>query len=536
MHKSKQKTIRLFIYAQFAILALFSLLTFFTLYRLLEVGSYFTHITNKTIPDISRSYQLNNQIEKLLTSTVTLSNVQNDSARRLMNIEVQNTLSDLNHIIFTNQTDEFLTKQIYVLAQELEELDVLVAKRISIEKLLAEKQSLFIEYVQSSFIFHELNEDNQAMLFDALLLASEIKQETRLHKLRRIETQITSKLDPVLEQLEEKSKHAEVFRTVKHRLLSEQGLLNLRIESLRIIGRAKGRGSFVRNLLADVARDLEYQATLSNDAIIQSSNSIARGTEKQTYYALAVGAICTVLALAIIYFIYRRIVVRLIQLKRQVDEATINQQTEIVVSGNDEIAWLAKAFSTYVKRVNEQESALLNMTLSDPLTGIPNRRAFEKYMDSTLAQARRHGWYLSVMLIDVDSFKPYNDHYGHPEGDACLRLVANQLSQSLGRNSDLCARYGGEEFVCILPSTDAEGAKYKAELLRQAVEDLAIEHDFSNVSAVVTVSIGVATFKLDAKSDVEKSVFLACADKKLYEAKEGGRNRCAYYSKLPEKE
>jgi diguanylate cyclase (GGDEF)-like protein len=127
------------------------------------------------------------------------------------------------------------------------------------------------------------------------------------------------------------------------------------------------------------------------------------------------------------------------------------------------------------------------------------------------------------MMIDVDYFKNYNDHYGHLEGDNCLKVVASSLLESGWRGRDLVARYGGEEFVCLMSETDMEGGMCKAEILREHIESMAIPHEGSSVSDVITVSIGVAT--VIPGDDITSDELIRLADEQLYKAKLEGRNR-----------
>jgi len=145
-----------------------------------------------------------------------------------------------------------------------------------------------------------------------------------------------------------------------------------------------------------------------------------------------------------------------------------------------------------------------------------------------MAMAKRHQWPLTIMLIDVDFFKAYNDHYGHTQGDLCLKAVASCLNDTITRNTDFCARFGGEEFVAILPNTDEKGAQVKAQAVREAVEQLQIKHEKSVVSAHVTVSLGVATNYSTTDANWGVKTVLDTADKALYNAKVSGRNRCVF--------
>ena len=135
---------------------------------------------------------------------------------------------------------------------------------------------------------------------------------------------------------------------------------------------------------------------------------------------------------------------------------------------------------------------------------------------------------LSLILCDIDAFKPYNDGYGHQQGDECLATVAQTLAQYPHRAGDLVARYGGEEFAVVLPSTDIRGAEVVAEKLRSNVEALCLPHEYSPHGGVVTLSLGVATITPRLKDDL--ATFVSQADRALYEAKRGGRNCVRSYT------
>lgn len=163
----------------------------------------------------------------------------------------------------------------------------------------------------------------------------------------------------------------------------------------------------------------------------------------------------------------------------------------------------------------------------DTLTSIANRRRFDEFLLQAWRAMQREALPLSVIMIDIDYFKPFNDYYGHVGGDDCLRKVATVMQNVIVRPSDLLARYGGEEFVCILPATEQEGAEYIAENLRHAVESLALPHEKSRVTDVVTISLGLAT--TIPTPDQLLSNFMNTTDHALYQAKEAGRNRVIGY-------
>jgi diguanylate cyclase (GGDEF)-like protein/PAS domain S-box-containing protein len=180
------------------------------------------------------------------------------------------------------------------------------------------------------------------------------------------------------------------------------------------------------------------------------------------------------------------------------------------------------------ERINTElmqaNAELERISHSDGLTGVANRRHFDIFLDGEWRSAARADQSLSLIMIDIDYFKAYNDHYGHQGGDDCLKSVAGALGAALGRPRDLLARYGGEEFAVVLPDTSPEGALHVAENLHGAVERLHLPHVKSDASKYITVSLGVATMMPDAQASIP-AVLIAAADKALYQAKMQGRNR-----------
>lgn len=177
-----------------------------------------------------------------------------------------------------------------------------------------------------------------------------------------------------------------------------------------------------------------------------------------------------------------------------------------------------------LKRKNE---SLEKLSMNDGLTHIRNRRYFDEYYDRLFKEMTREGGVAVVMMIDIDYFKPYNDNYGHGEGDKCLVKVATALKASLKRPSDFVARYGGEEFVVVLKNIGFDGAQKVAYAIKEAVEALSIEHRYSKVAPIITISVGVAFRGLSC--DHTKESLLKKADEALYEAKAQGRNRVVAY-------
>lgn len=207
-------------------------------------------------------------------------------------------------------------------------------------------------------------------------------------------------------------------------------------------------------------------------------------------------------------------------------EATLTAVRDPMTGAPDGVV----AVSRDVTERKQMENDLVRLASQDALTGLANRRTLDATLAREWLRAARAQLPLSVLLLDIDHFKSFNDTYGHPEGDACLRRVAGAVARTTRRASDLAARYGGEEFFVLLAETDAAGAAAVAERLREEVVALRIEHGASGAGAVVTVSIGLATV-VPSPQDVggraagAVAALVQQADAALYAAKRGGRNR-----------
>lgn len=195
------------------------------------------------------------------------------------------------------------------------------------------------------------------------------------------------------------------------------------------------------------------------------------------------------------------------------------------------VDYITKPFNPTIVRLRirnqielkRQRDLLARLSHLDGLTGIPNRRALDEALEREWRRGTRSLKPLSLLMIDIDHFKAYNDSCGHLLGDDCLRAFAQSLKIPLGRAADFVGRYGGEEFLAILPETDEAGAQIVANEILEGVAQLAIPHPASPLGTIVTASIGVATSV--ANREYEHTRLLQEADKALYQAKQEGRNR-----------
>jgi diguanylate cyclase (GGDEF)-like protein len=211
------------------------------------------------------------------------------------------------------------------------------------------------------------------------------------------------------------------------------------------------------------------------------------------------------------------------------DDYLIKPVSEIVlrakISAMRRMAEMRDSLRTLTNKLEKTNHELQRLSAIDSLTGIANRRRFDGAMLREWRRCSRSAKPLSLLMLDVDLFKLFNDHYGHQMGDECLKIVAHTLEESTQRPNDMVARYGGEEFATILPETNAEGALAVGEAMRAGIEGLRIDHAWSPISQVVTISVGAACVIPPNNGETGIYALIKAADDALYRAKEAGRNR-----------
>ena len=224
-----------------------------------------------------------------------------------------------------------------------------------------------------------------------------------------------------------------------------------------------------------------------------------------------------------VLFMLDRIVQQQSQLHQQViDEYEVSMRSTVLgVSGV--FVLIIVVVVLVIRATSRQLKQMSRLTIVDELTEIYNRRYFDIVLDEEWKRSMREYTSISLLMLDIDYFKAFNDSYGHQKGDECLRQVSQVITSQIKRASDFCARYGGEEFVIVLPNTTAEHARLMAERIRRAVEDARIRAGTDSVSLWVTVSIGVAT--TTAEFEQPSSILVKAADNCLYQSKRNGRNR-----------
>jgi len=216
--------------------------------------------------------------------------------------------------------------------------------------------------------------------------------------------------------------------------------------------------------------------------------------------------------------------------ERQQTEAALRLLLDRLSHEKNDLEILLDTTTSHSDRIEtlmyDKALSLAREVTIDGMTQIANRRAFDQRLATEWQRLAREEMPIAILLCDVDFFKRFNDRYGHPAGDDCLRAVAKSIEACIRRPADLAARYGGEEFAVILPNTDRDGATFIAEKVCQAVNKLEIPHEASYVGGFVSISIGIASILPERQ--VSPRSLIESADKALYLAKDQGRNRVVF--------
>ncbi|MCR8914880.1 diguanylate cyclase [Marinobacter panjinensis] len=276
-----------------------------------------------------------------------------------------------------------------------------------------------------------------------------------------------------------------------------------------------------------------------------------------TFYGVALLVfLCALLAVALLALFRWMVVKPIMGLKADISSISnaMDYSLRASIKNNDEIGALSREFNSMLGMIESNNTELLRLNAEltskhqkvleiqselqsanaelkrvsehDPLTGLSNRLALEKKLKQAWEILSRTGDPLTVMLVDIDHFKRYNDRYGHQAGDDALKQVAAILESAVQRKSDMAARYGGEEFLLVLPGTDVDAATEIAASIRERIIAAGIEHDSNPVEPYLTISIGVST--VVPHSDLTMEDLVSAADKALYKVKESGRNSFGY--------
>ncbi len=511
-------------------------------YRLISFQSILSHITEDSFPEITYSRNLHNQANELLYLSSHLTNAGNNATLRIAKQSIESKLQNIQKQIVEKDSNIYLTTQLNVISNEFSNLYDLVKQKLYIQGQIKSGQNSMYTLHEKMFRLSqktrkELNNNLASTAWtlaysEIITFASKALIKLRLQEVRQTFTQVSNKIESLnkglisLPKSSQTSAESLTFQ-LQQLLLENDGLLLLKIEQLRISGRVIGRGNFVKNLVDDFSRVAEFKSYQINESVIEETNSIiARAATEAKLMSLASILVLLVLFF-VIDFIKRRFVERVVTLNKNVITRLKGGDIKLDASGNDEISDIAEAFNFFAEKIEEQKQVLHALSLTDGLTGLPNRRALDQRLSNDLQTATRNKWPVVVMLMDIDFFKKYNDTYGHLAGDDCLKEVSAALLRCKKRSTDFVARYGGEEFLFILPNTKPDGVQKVADNILAEVNALNILHQGSSVASHVTLSIGIAGFH--HQDNLDSTQLLENADRALYKAKNSGKNCICYY-------
>lgn len=523
---------KIFTFSLICVVGVFVTVLLLSFSRLIDFRTSLSDITQKSVPNMVFSGRVFNQVNTLIYLTEGLSKPSSAAALSIIERNIDMQMEKLKELADAELADPYLSVQLDALKIELMELKALVRQKLQTQSLLKVRlDNVYQLYDRVLFKHSELSENpNWTLLIaDAVAMAGKVTTMNRMYSIRETADQIKQTLSFLSLELEgfpaDKKKQIEQLNSsLKYMLLGRNGVIELRIEQLRIDGRARGRGNFVRNLILDYANLAEYHSYEVNESVIDQANSTTASVDDQIKLIGAVSLAALMFLLSVVVFLQTKFIRRLKLLDKLVRHHLDGKQSDIIVSGNDEISDIANTFNSFVAKIEHQNEILQNLSLSDGLTGIANRRALDERLAYTLNMGQRHLWPTTIMLLDVDFFKRYNDKYGHAKGDECLIEVAAILSALMQRENDFVARYGGEEFVCVLGDTHADGGHKVAEKIISAMAKHKIKHGDSDAADYVTLSIGVVTYYPDVTVKPDALELLKKADKALYKAKDNGRN------------
>ncbi|MGK0304708.1 MAG: diguanylate cyclase (GGDEF)-like protein [Gammaproteobacteria bacterium] len=514
------------------ILFVFILLSYFTFTRLLSFESTLTNISDKSLPNLIRISQLYSQAGTLLEFTELLSKSSSNASKRLAEKQLQTNLINIRQAAKEIFANEFLDTQIKTISIELDEYSALIEDRLqTLDSIELLKSKMYALNTQATNIDKQSSKAWMLGLSLASVDVSRALNEKKLQKVRFLFDQLREQLNQLSASSAigpENVIRRQLTSQLKALLFDEDGMETLKIKSLRIEGRVLGRKSFVHNLIEDYVAQLGF---VTNEAEQDTTQQVATSVtemNQQTQlirYILIAGM---VFLLVIVILFQQRILKRIRIFNHMLNSETQDFEYQTLLKGNDEITDLAEAFKEFHQTIEIQKYKLEQLSMSDALTGIPNRRALDIRLKYDIELSSRKKSNVAVLLMDIDCFKLYNDNYGHIAGDQCLKDVSNIICKSLHRDSDFVARYGGEEFVCVLPDTDSKGAQEIAKHIIEKLKHNALPHMYSNIADYVTISIGIATSQPNALLTAE--AIIKQADTALYTAKKTGKNTYRLYS------
>ena len=524
--------VKLFGVGLVGILFVFILLSYFTFTRLLSFESTLTDVSNKSLPDLIRISQLYSQAAKLLASTELLSKSSSNASKRLAEKQLRANLINIRKAAKEIFANEFLDTQLNTIAIELDEYSVLIEDRLqTIDSIELLRHQIYKLNTQAISIEKESPSAWVLGFSQASVNVSRALYENKLQRVRFLFNQLKTQLNELstlYARGQNKADRLQLTDQFKTLLFNENGMEALKIKSLRLEGRVIGRENFVHNLIEDYVAQLGFVTYETEQKTTQQVASSVTEMNEQTQLIRIILIAGVIFLLVIVVLFQQRVLKRISVFNHMLRRETTGSEYQTLLDGNDEITDLVEAFKEFTQTIEIQKNKLEQLSMSDGLTGIANRRALDIRLKHDIELAARQKSSVAILLMDIDCFKLYNDNYGHLAGDQCLKDISKVICGALHRDSDFVARYGGEEFVCVLPNTDSKGAQEIAVHLIEKLKHAALPHKYSNVADYVTMSMGIAISQPNCL--LTPDAMIRQADSALYVAKETGKNSYILYS------
>lgn len=523
------------------VLLLFISVGFVLQTRLEQTQLVLNDLTLTTIPAMNSSTRGVLKSSELLLALESLTSARSPAERRIAELEVQKKIDESTKDIgYKNQTEILLLKSI---REETISLNQLIDQKLDLaNQINIDLSSLWdlkkhAEYIKIKQDKSEEKDRNQLTqwkiaFLEVISLAYRITTTERLSDLQEIHRNLErhlNVLDSVETNLSKKNKVTiqSINANLRDILSDPENLTELRANYLRVMGRARGREHFIRNMISDYS-NITNQLSLNEHQNLQiKAAELDQGMHNQKTWFISGFLLLAGMVIATLAF-YSNAIKRLKKLTRKIHRMTEDSNDNTLYM--DEIDELFQAFEGFSQTIDIQKQRLEALSLTDSLTNIANRRAFDLHLFEQLAIQKNGPYDLSVLLIDVDFFKQYNDYYGHISGDEALQKIAAILDNSIDKKTDLTARYGGEEFVIVLTDKNVIKAKQITQQIQQNLNLANIEHKGSELYQTITVSIGIVTIHQGETTDTD--TLMKKADTALYHSKHHGRNRATHFNDI----
>ncbi|MBJ7538723.1 GGDEF domain-containing protein [Marinomonas transparens] len=520
---------------QFALLLLIVILLFVTVgfvlqNRLEQTQSILQDLTLTSLPAMVKANQTAVMSNELLASLKRFSSAMTPPEMRIAKFEIEKKLNKIQEKINKTKSSQTQIHQWALIQKEVTELTHLIEEKFTLAAHIKKKLDKLWALQASA---KQLNELKQNLTHTDVILQTQwqltflqtttlayvtanIRQLSELQEIRLTTQQSLDKLESIIGKLPSdlQSQIPPLNASLENTLIGPQGLIEQQAQYLRIVGRSRGREYFIHNMINDYSNIAGRISLNENDTLNEKAAALTNDMKAQKEWFIGAFFLLAAMISAILA-IYIHMIKRLKLLTQKIHTMTENQPKH--EANENEIDELFEAFDQFSETINSQTASLKTLSLTDSLTNISNRRAFDQQLQLEITSNQA----LSILLIDVDFFKQYNDTYGHLCGDEALQKIALILSGSAPDPTTLIARYGGEEFTILLPNTTKQKAQAIALKIMNNMQVENIEHSSSEVSDMLTVSIGIVTRQQSTITNSD--TLMKQADIALYHSKEQGR-------------